>query len=68
MDEARPVIIYNGQRLKEFGVADETIDAIAAESKRKAEAATVACKASLPAPVELLTADVYANGGWAWRN
>ena len=62
-----PLIIYR-QRLQEFGVADEKIEEIAAESKRKVEAATVACKASPPAPVELLTADVYADGGWAWRN
>ena len=62
-----PLIVYR-QRLREFGIADETVDAIAAESKRKVEAATAACKASPPAPVELLTADVYADGGWAWRN
>jgi acetoin:2,6-dichlorophenolindophenol oxidoreductase subunit alpha len=62
-----PLITYR-QRLKEFGISDETIEAIAVESKRKVEAATVACKASPPAPVELLTADVYADGGWAWRN
>ena len=62
-----PLIIYR-QRLKEFGVADDKIEAIATESKRKVEAATVACKASPPAPVELLTADAYADGGWAWRN
>ncbi len=62
-----PLILYR-QRLKEFGISDEKIEAIAAESKRKVEAATAACKASPPAPVELLTADVYADGGWAWRN
>ncbi len=62
-----PLIIYR-QRLKEFGVSDEKIEAIEAESKRKVEAATVACKASPPAPIKLLTADVYADGGWAWRN
>jgi acetoin:2,6-dichlorophenolindophenol oxidoreductase subunit alpha len=62
-----PVVIYR-QRLKEFGVADETISGIEAESKRKVEEATTACKASPQAPVELLTADVYADGGWAWRN
>ena len=32
------------------------------------EAATEACKAAPPAPVELLTRDGYADGGWAWRN
>jgi pyruvate dehydrogenase E1 component alpha subunit len=62
-----PLIIYR-QRLKEFGVADDTVKGIEAESKRKVEAATTACKAAPPAPVELLTADVFADGGWAWRN
>jgi pyruvate dehydrogenase E1 component alpha subunit len=62
-----PLIVYR-RRLEEFGIADETIDVIAVESKRKVEAATMACKASPSAPVELLTADVYADGGWAWRN
>src|SRR5271154_6687332 len=44
-----PLIIYR-QRLQDFGVADDTVDAIAAESQRKVEAATVACKASPQAP------------------
>jgi pyruvate dehydrogenase E1 component alpha subunit len=62
-----PLTVYR-QRLKEFGIAAETISAIEAESKRKVEAATAACKESPPAPVELMTADVYSDGGWAWRN
>ena len=62
-----PLIVYR-QRLKDFGVSDEKIEEIAAQSKRKVETATAACKASPSAPVELLTADVYADGGWAWRN
>jgi pyruvate dehydrogenase E1 component alpha subunit len=62
-----PIVVYRG-RLRDFGVAQETIDAIEAQSKRKVEVATEACKASPPAPVELLTKDVYADGGWAWRN
>jgi pyruvate dehydrogenase E1 component alpha subunit len=62
-----PILIYR-QRLKEFGVADETVAGIEAASKRKVEAATEACKASPSAPIELLTSDVYADGGWAWRN
>ena len=44
-----PIVIYR-QRLQEFGVEQETIDTIEAESKRKVEAATEACKASPPAP------------------
>jgi acetoin:2,6-dichlorophenolindophenol oxidoreductase subunit alpha len=35
---------------------------------RKVDDATALCKASPSAPEELLTADVYADGGWAWRN
>jgi pyruvate dehydrogenase E1 component alpha subunit len=62
-----PVVIYR-ERLKDFGVAEETINAIEAESKRKVETATAIAKASPPAPVEILTTDVYADGGWAWRN
>jgi len=62
-----PLLIYR-QRLREFGVSDETIEAIEVESRRKVDVATAACKASPSAPVELLTTDVYADGGWAWRN
>src|SRR5277367_2984892 len=39
-----PIVIYR-ERLKEFGVEKATIEAIEAESKRKVEAATEACKA-----------------------
>src|ERR1700728_2763700 len=45
-----PVVSYR-ERLKEFGVEQATIDTIQAESKRKVEAATEACKASPPAPI-----------------
>jgi acetoin:2,6-dichlorophenolindophenol oxidoreductase subunit alpha len=65
--ERDPIKIYR-QRLREHGVDDASIAAIEAESKRKVEEATEACKASLPGPVELLTKDVYSDGGWAWRN
>ena len=30
--------------------------------------ATEDCKAAPPPPLEILTTDVYADGGWAWRN
>ena len=30
--------------------------------------ATEACKAAPPPPLDILTTDVYADGGWAWRN
>jgi acetoin:2,6-dichlorophenolindophenol oxidoreductase subunit alpha len=65
--ERDPLKIYR-ERLAEFGISREAVQAIEVESMRKVEAATELCKASPPAPVELLTADVYADGGWAWRN
>ena len=65
--EKDPIKIYR-TRLAEFGVPEERIKAIEAESRRKVDEATEVCKASPPAPVDILTADVYADGGWAWRN
>jgi len=65
--EKDPIKIYR-KRLLEFGVKEDEIAAIEAESKRVVDEATEACKASPSAPLELLTTDVYADGGWAWRN
>lgn len=65
--EKDPIKIYRA-RLREFGVAEERITEIEAEAARKVDAATEASKASPPAPPEILTADVYADGSWAWRN
>ena len=65
--ERDPLKIYRA-RMAEFGVSPDAIAAIEAESKRKVEAATATCKAAPPAAESLLTADVYAGGGWAWRN
>jgi pyruvate dehydrogenase E1 component alpha subunit len=65
--ERDPVKIYRA-RLLEFGVAEDEIKTIEAASRRKVDEATEACKASPPAPADILTTDVYADGGWAWRN
>ena len=65
--ERDPITIYRA-RLKEFGFGDDAIAAVEAESMRKVEDATALCKAAPPAAASLLTADVYADGGWAWRN
>jgi pyruvate dehydrogenase E1 component alpha subunit len=62
-----PIKLYRA-RLRDFGVSDEQISAIEKESKEKVEAATEACKVAAPPPAEILTTDVYADGGWAWRN
>ncbi len=65
--ERDPLKIYRA-RMAEFGISPDAIAGIEAESKRKVDEATALCKAAPPASESLLTADVYADGGWAWRN
>jgi acetoin:2,6-dichlorophenolindophenol oxidoreductase subunit alpha len=65
--ERDPVKIYR-RRLLDFGISPDEIAGIEERSRQKVEDATAACKASPPAPEMLLTADVYDDGGWAWRN
>jgi TPP-dependent pyruvate/acetoin dehydrogenase alpha subunit len=62
-----PIIIYR-ERLKQFGIGEEVIARIDSEVKREVEEATERCKAAPPPPLELLTKDVWADGGYAWRN
>jgi pyruvate dehydrogenase E1 component alpha subunit len=62
-----PIKIYR-ERLLQFGIKEDTITEIDADVRRNVDAATEACKAAPPPPLELLTTDVYADGGWAWRN
>ena len=65
--EKDPIKLYR-QRLLDFGIAPGEIAAIEELSRQKVNEATEACKASPSAPIELLTADVYDDGGWEWRN
>jgi pyruvate dehydrogenase E1 component alpha subunit len=62
-----PILIYR-ERLKQFGIGEDAIAKIDAEVKRELEAATDNCKAAPPPAYDLLTRDVYADGGYAWRN
>jgi len=62
-----PVKIY-AARLAEFGIDPAKIAEIEQESKRKVNEATEVCKKAPPPPEELIAADVYADGGWLWRN
>jgi TPP-dependent pyruvate/acetoin dehydrogenase alpha subunit len=62
-----PIKIYR-ERLLQFGIGEEEIERIDTEVKQEVDAATEKCKASPPPPLEILTTDVYADGGWAWRN
>jgi pyruvate dehydrogenase E1 component alpha subunit len=65
--ERDPIKIYR-ERLKAFGIGDDVIAKIDAEVRRVVDEATEACKAAPNPPMEILTTDVYADGGWAWRN
>ncbi len=65
--ERDPIKIYR-ERLKQFGVGDKVIAGIDAEVRKEVDDATEACKAAPMPPLDILTTDVYADGGWAWRN
>ncbi len=62
-----PVVTYR-RRLLDFGIAEAAVAAIERDSKRKVDDATEKCKAAPPPSPDILTTDVYADGGWAWRN
>ena len=65
--ERCPIKIYR-ERLKQFGIAEAAIAAIETDVRRRVDEATEACKASPPPPLDIIATDVYADGGWAWRN
>jgi acetoin:2,6-dichlorophenolindophenol oxidoreductase subunit alpha len=65
--ERDPIKIYR-ERLKQFGIGDDVIAGIDADVKRRVEEATELCKAAPPPSPDILTSDVYADGGFAWRN
>jgi hypothetical protein len=54
--------------LQQFGIADDVIADIDADVKPRVDEATEKCKAAPPPSLDLLTTDVYADGGFAWRN
>jgi pyruvate dehydrogenase E1 component alpha subunit len=62
-----PIKIYR-ERLKQFGVSEKAITDIDAEVRKDVDDATERCKAAPNPPMDILTTDVYADGGWAWRN
>jgi acetoin:2,6-dichlorophenolindophenol oxidoreductase subunit alpha len=62
-----PIPLYR-QRLVEFGVTEPVILAMEEEIKQAVDQATEVAKASRPPADELIYKDVWADGGWAWRN
>jgi acetoin:2,6-dichlorophenolindophenol oxidoreductase subunit alpha len=65
--ERDPIKLYR-ERLKQFGIADTVIAEIDGDVRRQVDEATEKCKAAPMPPLDLLTTDVYADGGFAWRN
>jgi pyruvate dehydrogenase E1 component alpha subunit len=65
--ERDPIKIYR-ERLRQFGISDAAVTAIETEVKARVDAATEKCKAAPTPPLDIITTDVYADGGWAWRN
>ena len=65
--ERDPIKIYR-ERLLQFGIGEDVIARLEAEVRRRVDEATEKCKAAGPPPLDILTTDVYADGGWAWRN
>jgi TPP-dependent pyruvate/acetoin dehydrogenase alpha subunit len=65
--ERDPIKIYR-ERLRQFGIANEVMTKIDAQVKQVVDAATEACKKAPMPPADILYTDVYADGGWAWRN
>ena len=62
-----PVVIYR-ERLKQFGISEAAIAKIDEDVRREIDEATEACKKAPMPPADILFTDVYADGGWAWRN
>jgi pyruvate dehydrogenase E1 component alpha subunit len=62
-----PIPLYR-QRLLDSGVAESAILAIEDGVKREVDQATEVAKASRAPAEGLICKDVWADGGWAWRN
>src|SRR5205085_5893073 len=65
--ERDPIKIYR-QRLAQFGAAESAIVGIETEVRKIVDEATEKCKAAPMPPADILATDVYADGGFAWRN
>jgi TPP-dependent pyruvate/acetoin dehydrogenase alpha subunit len=62
-----PILVYR-ERMAQFGIASSAVARIEAEVQKIVDDATEACTAAPPSSFEILTTEVYADGGWAWRN
>ncbi len=65
--ERDPIRLYRA-RLRQFGIDEDVILGIETEVRRRVDEATEKCKSAPMPPADILTTDVYADGGFAWRN
>ncbi|MGI9381093.1 MAG: thiamine pyrophosphate-dependent dehydrogenase E1 component subunit alpha [Methyloligellaceae bacterium] len=65
--ERDPIKIYR-ERLAQFGISEAQIKEIEEDSMKRIDEATEKCKAAPMPPEDIMATDVYADGGWAWRN
>jgi acetoin:2,6-dichlorophenolindophenol oxidoreductase subunit alpha len=65
--EKDPLKLYR-QTLLSRGVAPEVLDSIDEAVGAEVDEATEACRAAPLPPADIIFKDVYADGGWAWRN
>jgi TPP-dependent pyruvate/acetoin dehydrogenase alpha subunit len=65
--ERDPIKIYRA-RLLDFGIDPDVMNSIDAGIKREIDEATETCKAAPTPPLDIIHTDVYADGGFAWRN
>jgi len=62
-----PIRIYR-ERLLKSGIDETMLAEIEDVVRRRVDEATEICIAAPPPPAEILSTDVYADGGSAWRN
>jgi pyruvate dehydrogenase E1 component alpha subunit len=65
--EKDPIKTYRA-RLLDFGVTAEQLSALEVGVKEELDAAEALCRAAAIPSQDLMFADIYADGGWAWRN
>ena len=66
--ERDPIKIYRERLASNSASTDEVMQASSRRAASVVDDATEKCKASPPPPLDIITTDVYADGGWAWRN
>ena len=65
MTDSLPLVVLVSGRGSNLRAIDARIEA---DARRRVDEATERCKAAPRPPLEILTTDVYADGGFAWRN